>query len=51
MALLPNMLVFKDNLALVEAFCPGACGKGRDTVPAPTPQAPGLATPATGVPT
>ena len=23
-----NMLVFKDNLALVEAFCPGACKQG-----------------------
>lgn len=29
MSLLPNnMLVFKDNLALVEAFCPGACKQG-----------------------
>jgi hypothetical protein len=46
-----NMLVFNDNISLVEAFCPGACGKGRDTVQGPAPQAPGLAPPATGVPT
>jgi len=26
-AFLPNMLVFKDNLSLVEAFCPGVCGR------------------------
>lgn len=26
-ALLPNMLVLKDNLSLVEAFCPGVCGR------------------------
>lgn len=39
-----NMLVFRDNLALVEAFCPGACSRGRDGVavpaPAPAPQRP-----------
>ena len=28
MPLLPNMLVFKDNLSLVEAFCPDACKQG-----------------------
>jgi len=50
MSLLPNMLVFKDNLALVEAFCPGACGRGRDPLQAPAPQQPGVATPVTGVP-
>lgn len=28
-ALLPHMLMFKDNLSLVEAFCPGECKQGR----------------------
>ena len=27
-ALLPGMLMFKDNLSLVEAFCPGECKQG-----------------------
>ena len=27
-ALLPGMLIFKDNLAMVEAFCPGQCKQG-----------------------
>ena len=26
-AFLPNMRIFKDNLSLVEAFCPGLCGR------------------------
>jgi hypothetical protein len=25
---LPNMLLFKDNLSLINAFCPGECDKG-----------------------
>lgn len=28
--LLPNMLVFRDNLSLIQAFCPGECGRQRD---------------------
>ncbi|MGH8050925.1 MAG: hypothetical protein ACREPB_09730, partial [Arenimonas sp.] len=29
MSFMPNnMLVFKDNLALIEAYCPGACKQG-----------------------
>jgi Family of unknown function (DUF6519) len=28
-SLLPGMLVFRDNLALVQAFCPGECGDKR----------------------
>ncbi len=47
----PNMLLFKDNLSLVEAFCPGECDKGHDAVQVPAPQAPGVAAPAKGVPT
>lgn len=27
LALLPNMLMFKDNLALIRAFCPNECGE------------------------
>jgi Family of unknown function (DUF6519) len=45
-ALLPNnMLVFKDNLSLVEAFCPGLCSRRQGTAQPADP-----ATPATGVP-
>ncbi len=44
-ALLPNMLVFKDNLSLVEAFCPGICRGNQSTLQPADP-----ATPATGVP-